>query len=88
LRTSENYSYEYFIDGTFASRLLRTSEKPNSANFALSGFSEVRAESLRRAAVLPILPATLFVFEPVFERRPVGHIVASEGLLVGHGGTF
>src|SRR5215203_2474188 len=52
------------------------------------GFLGSSSALSRRAAVLPILPAALFVFEPLFKRRPVGHLIAFESLSVGHGGAF
>src|SRR5215207_1858419 len=52
------------------------------------GFLRSSSALLRRAAVLPILPAALLVFEPLFKRRPVGHLIAFESLSVGHGGAF
>lgn len=54
----------------------------------LCGLLRSSSALLRRAAVLPILPAALFIFEPLFKRRPVGHLIAFESLSVGHGGAF
>jgi hypothetical protein len=52
------------------------------------GFLRSSSAPLRSAAVLPILPAGLFVLEPLFKRRLMGHLIAIESLSVGHGGTF
>src|SRR5918994_2366759 len=38
--------------------------------------------------VLLTLLAALTVFEPLFEGRSIGRLVTSEGLPVGHGGSF
>lgn len=46
-----------------------------------------RYNRLRKAAVLPILPAAL-TLEPGLEGRPFGVLVALEDLAVGHGGAF
>jgi hypothetical protein len=60
------------MSSSSAHRPLRTSEKPKNANFAFSGFSEVRPEPLRRAAVVPIPPAAL-ALETLFVLLAVGH---------------
>jgi hypothetical protein len=65
------------LGSTHAARVYATSENTQNANFALSAFSEVRAEPSRRAPVLPTLPTAFFVFEPVLVL-----------LAVGHGGAF
>jgi hypothetical protein len=63
-RTSENLSYEYFIEGTSANR--------PSTKFV--------CEPSRRAAGLPNLPEALLIFEPVFVLLAVGHGGSFEGV--------
>src|SRR5215217_4813090 len=62
---------------------------PNSfSEYFIDGTSANRLSQkfvcvLRRAAVLPILPAALFVFEPVLVLLAVGHGGACEGFSFG-----